>query len=93
MFRCAQPGLIAGFFRNAGLREVTEREVPNVVGVNGPAQYWDMMTEVAAPFVAALSKADAATVAKVKADVLTDMAAKYPNGNIAGCALVITGLK
>ena len=93
MFRCAQPGLIAGFFRNAGLREVTEREVPNVVGVNGPAQYWDMMSEVAAPFVAALSKADAATVAKVKADVLTDMAAKYPNGRIAGCALVITGVK
>ena len=93
MFRCAQPGLIAGLFRNAGLRDVAEREVPNTVGVSGPEQYWDMMTEVAAPFVAALSKADAATVAKVKADVLADMGEQYPNGNIAGCAIVITAVK
>lgn len=93
MFRCAQPGLIAGLFRKAGLQEVTEREVPNVVPVSGPQQYWDMMTEVAAPFVAALSKADAATVEKVKADVLADMAANHPNGRIPGCAILITAVK
>jgi ubiquinone/menaquinone biosynthesis C-methylase UbiE len=93
MFRCAQPGLIAGFFRNAGLKEVVEREVPNVVGVSGPEEYWNMMTEVAAPFVAALSKADDATVAKVKADVLADMTDRFPKGNITGCGIVITGLK
>ena len=93
MFRCAQPGFIAGLFRNAGLKEVTEREVPTIVPVSGPQQYWDMMTEVAAPFVAALSKADADTVAKVKAGVLADMAARYPNGHIDGCGIVITAVK
>lgn len=93
MFRCAQPGLLAGIFRQAGLREVEEREVPNTLPVSGPQEYWAMLTEVAAPFVAVLSKADAATVAKVKADVLTDMAAHYPNGNIPGCGIVVTAVK
>ncbi|MBK6831713.1 MAG: class I SAM-dependent methyltransferase [Flavobacteriales bacterium] len=93
MFRCAQPDLIASLFRNAGLKDVAERDVPNVVGVNGPQQYWDMMTEVAAPFVAVLSKADAATVAKVKADVLADMTERYPKGNVDACAMVIMGVK
>jgi ubiquinone/menaquinone biosynthesis C-methylase UbiE len=93
IFRCAQPGLIAGLFRNAGLQDVAEREVPNVMGVSGPEEYWNMMTEVAAPVVAALSKAEANTIAKVKADVLTDVAAHYPNGNIDGCGIVITGMK
>lgn len=93
MFRCAQPGLIAGLFRNAGLSEVSEREVPTTIPVSGAQQYWDMMTEVAAPFVAALSKADAETVAKVKADVIADMNAHHPNGMIPGCAILIAGVK
>lgn len=93
MFRCAQPGLIAGFFKTAGLKEVAEREVPNTVGVSGPEEYWNLMTEVAAPFVAALSGADAGTVAKVKADVITSMTERYPKGNIDGRAIVITGVK
>jgi SAM-dependent methyltransferase len=93
MFRCAQPGLIAGLFKAAGLKDVTEVEVPNVVSVSGPEEYWNMMTEVAAPFVAALSGADEATVAKVKADVIAAMTERYPKGNIDGCAIVITGVK
>lgn len=93
MFRCAQPGYMSAVFSNAGLREVQERELPNTLPVSGPQEYWDMLTEVAAPFVAALSKADAATVAQVKADVLVDMAALYPNGNVPGCGIVVTGVK
>jgi ubiquinone/menaquinone biosynthesis C-methylase UbiE len=93
MFRCAQPGLIAGIFKKAGLKNVTEQEVPCTVGVSGPEEYWNMMTEVAAPFVAALSGADAATVAKVKAGVIADMTERYPKGNIDGVGIVISGEK
>ena len=93
MFRCAEPGLIAGIFRKAGLKNVDENEVPSVVGVSSPDEYWNMMTEVAAPFVSALSGVDAATVANVKAGVLADMAARHPNGNIPCAGLVITGEK
>lgn len=93
MFRCAEPGLLAGIFRKAGLNEVAECEVPCVLGATSPQEYWDMITEVAAPFVAALSKADAATVAKVKAGVLADMAERFPNGNIAACGILVTAVK
>lgn len=93
MFRCAQPGLLAGIFRNAGLQDVQEREVPTTVPVGGPQEYWDMQTEVGAPFVAALSKVDAATVAKVRAGVLADMAERYPNGSIAACGILVTAVK
>lgn len=93
MFRCAQAGLMAGMFASAGLKEVSEREVPNTVGVSGPEEYWHMMTEVAAPFVAALSTADTDTVAKVKADVIANMTERYPKGNIDGSAIVITAVK
>ncbi len=93
MFRCAESGLIAGLFRHAGLQEVAEREVACTVGVNSPEEYWNMMTEVAAPFVAALSSVDADTVSKVKADVIASMTERYPKGNIDGLAIVVTAVK
>lgn len=93
MFRCARPGIVSDLFTAAGLKQVSERDVPAVLPVDGPGQYWDMMTEVAAPFVSALSGADAATVARVKADVLAAMEERYPKGDIAACARVIVGVK
>lgn len=40
------------------------------------------MTDVAAPVVAALSKADEATKAKIKAEVYDLLDQKYPDGNV-----------
>lgn len=93
MFRCAKPGTISELFETAGLQQVSEREVPSTMGVSDPAQYWEMMTEVAAPFVAALSRADETTVSKVRADVIAAMTEHYPNGNVAACGTVIVGTK
>jgi len=95
MFRCAKPGLIEGLFKQAGLKNTS------VNGVNGRLKcgtaevYWDMMTEVAAPFVAALSKADDAMRAKIKNEVLELVNQKYPDGNVVidGNSLVIYGEK
>lgn len=93
MYRCAKPGLIAGLFKTAGLRDIAEREVPVTLGVSGPREYRDMMTEIAAPFVAALGGADAATVAQVKADVIAAMTERFPKGRIDGMGIVITAMK
>jgi SAM-dependent methyltransferase len=93
MFRCARPGLMTDLLREAGFKGVAEREVPCVLGVKDPQEYWDMMTEVAAPFVAVLSKADAAAVDRVKADVLSAMTEHFPKGHVDGYAVVITGVK
>ena len=93
MFRCAQPGLIAGLFAAAGLRDVTEEVVPGKLRVGSAERYWEMVTEISAPFVAALEKADAATVAKIKAEVLQTMGARFPDGAIDSCARVIAARK
>ena len=54
-----------------------------------------MMTEVGAPIVAALSKADDAMKVKIKGEVYQAVNQKYPDGNILidSSALVIYGEK
>lgn len=93
MFRCAQPGYMAGLFTSAGLKQVTERPITCTYDLAGGEEYWNMITEVAAPFVAALRGVDPATVAQVKADVVAAMDERFPDGKISGVATVITAVK
>ncbi len=93
MFRCAKPGLMADLFKNAGLKEVTERPVPSTYDLSGGEEFWTMTTEIAAPFAAALHGVDPATVALIKADVVAEMDERFPDGKITGLATVITAVK
>lgn len=95
MFRCAKAGLMQDIFRQAGLKNVSEKEVSGKLNAGTADAYWNMMTEVAAPFVSALSKADEAMRAKIKQEVFKLVAEKYPDGkvNIDASALVIYGEK
>jgi len=54
-----------------------------------------MMTEIAAPFVAALGKADEAMRHKIKEEVLGLVNQQYPDGHVTmdGHSLVIYGEK
>jgi len=52
--------------------------------------YWNMMTEIAAPFVAAMSKADEATRQKIKKEVYEAINQRFPDGKVAiDCAAII----
>jgi SAM-dependent methyltransferase len=93
MFRCSQPGLLAGLFTAEGLKDVGEVEVPCTLACGSAEGYWDVMTEVAAPFVAVLSTADEATVAAVKRDVVASMHERHPDGSIDACGVVVAGVK
>jgi len=95
MFRCAGSGMVADLFRQAGLRNVQETEVSGRLNSGTAEVYWDMMTEVAAPFVAALSKADDALRAKIRAEALDLVRQRYGTGHVAidSSALVIYGEK
>ncbi len=95
MFRCAKNALIADLFRNAGFKNISEGEIPGKLKVGTAETYWNMMTEVAAPFVAALSKADDEMKAKIKKEVLELVNEKYPDGNVVidSSALVISAEK
>lgn len=95
MFRCAKSGLIQDIFKEAGLKNTSEKEVTGKLKCGTADQYWNLMTEVAAPFVAALSNADDAMKGKIKTEVLQAVHQKYSDKNVMidSSALVIYGEK
>ena len=95
MFRCAQDGLMTEIFHQAGLKNIRQKEVNGKLNCETTDNYWNMMTEVAAPIVAALSKAEEAMKEKIKTEVFELINQKYPDGivKIDSAALIIYGEK
>jgi len=95
MFRCSKHGLMSDLFSQVGLKNISQSEVAGTLNCKTIDVYWSMQTEVAAPIVAALGKANAATKEKIKKEVFQAVNEKYPDGNIVfdSSALVIYGEK
>ena len=95
MFRCAKNGLLLDLYQQAGLTDTLEKEVSGMLKCGTTDVYWNMMTEIAAPFVAALSNADEPMKEKIKEEVFQIVNQKYPDGNVLmdASALVIYGQK
>jgi len=94
MFRCAKPRLIADMFEQAGLKDVCEREINGKLNCDSAQKYWNFITEVAAPFVEALSRVDQETIEEIRTDVINAINHKYPeNTSIDTYGLVIYGRK
>jgi hypothetical protein len=70
LFRCAPEGFMRAVFAEAGLQDITMEEVSCDMVHDTPQRYWDFMTEIAAPVVAGLAKADEATRERIRAEVL-----------------------
>ncbi|MGK2861516.1 MAG: class I SAM-dependent methyltransferase [Chitinophagaceae bacterium] len=95
MFRCSPPGLMRGIFEKAGFKNVSEQEVATKLNAGTIDTYWNMMTEVGAPIVAALSQADDEIRRRIKTQVFELLKEKYPDGNVAidASAILISGEK
>jgi ubiquinone/menaquinone biosynthesis C-methylase UbiE len=95
MFRCAKEGLITGIFEKAGLKNVSVREVTGKLRCKTADVYWNVMTELAAPVVAALSVATDKTRDEIRHKVFEKINQRYPDGevNIESSALIIYGEK
>jgi ubiquinone/menaquinone biosynthesis C-methylase UbiE len=95
MFRCGNPGFIAEIFRQAGLKNVVEKEITGKLQAVSAENYWNFHNDVAAPIVAAMSKADEATKAIIKKEVFELVNRKYPDKKTAidFAAIVISGEK
>ena len=95
IFRCAQDGLLAGIFTQAGLKNVYQEEVTGKLNSKSFDNYWDMLNETGAPIVAALRNADNPLKEKIKKEVYQAVNQKFPDGNIRidSSALVIYGEK
>jgi len=70
LYRFAQEGLLSSLLQSAGLKEVRQEKVQGTFSLESPDLYWDWQTDVAAPVVAALSKADSVTREEIKQEVL-----------------------
>jgi len=95
LFRCAAAGYMAGVFRDAGLRNVTEKEVGAPLEFDSPEDYFTFMNDIAAPVVAGIAKADEPTRAKIK-EVVLGLAAQNSAGGrtrFNGSAIVVCGEK
>ena len=95
MFRCAKDGFIADLFLQAGLKNISQTEVAGKLNCKTAEAYWGMQTEVGAPIVAALSKADDEIKEKIKREVFEKLNLAYPDGNVVidSSALLIFGEK
>lgn len=82
MFRCANDILMSDIFRDAGLNNISIKEVTGKMNCGTTDVYWNSMTEVAAPVVAALSKADEEMNEKIKKEVYNLVNQKYPDGKV-----------
>ncbi len=58
LFRCAAQGFMSSVFTQGGLIEVSERKVSTDMMPESPEAYWEFMTDIAAPVVMGLAKAD-----------------------------------
>tara|TARA_R110002110_G_scaffold147129_2_gene337498 strand:+ start:202988 stop:203830 length:843 start_codon:yes stop_codon:yes gene_type:complete len=92
MFRCASPGFMQAHLEQAGFRNISETEVATALTLS-PEKYWEMITEVGAPIVAALSKADEASRKQIRDMVFEKIHAAFPEGEfrLQANARVIAG--
>lgn len=69
MFRCAAPGFIKSIMEKSGFTNINEKLISGKVTYESFDHFWQMMNEVAAPVVGALSKADNDMKVKIKTEV------------------------
>ncbi|MDP1929346.1 MAG: methyltransferase domain-containing protein [Thiobacillus sp.] len=70
LFRCASSGFMRAVFAEAGLRDIAEEEVACDMIIDTPERYWEFMTDVAAPVMAGLARADETARERIRAEVL-----------------------
>jgi ubiquinone/menaquinone biosynthesis C-methylase UbiE len=95
MFRCAADGLMQQILKDAGLKNISQTEIDSALKMDDNEMFWKMHTEVGAPIVAALNKADEEMKAKIKADTFSQLDEKFKGQPVTpgASALIIYGEK
>lgn len=96
IFRCNEPDSLSNIMKEAGLKDVDKIEVTGEFKVDSPEEYWKMMTEIAAPIVGALSKADEGTQEVIYKKAMEELRANHLQGEqvvIPWSAWVVHGTK
>ncbi|HEY4196965.1 MAG TPA: methyltransferase domain-containing protein [Mucilaginibacter sp.] len=80
MFRCSQPDLMTNIFEQAGFKHVGVQELVDKVDFVDADTYWQNRVDISESVIAALKKADAATIAAIKNEVYANVNANSING-------------
>ncbi len=80
LFRCAAPDYIENLAKKSGFEIVVNKEYESPMEITSNEEYWDMMTEVAAPIVSAMRSADDKTILAIKMDVFKKMDEMFGEG-------------
>ena len=83
IFRCSQPDSLSNIMTEAGLKDVDRIEVTGEFVVDSPEQYWELMLEIAAPIVGALSKADESVAEEIHQKTLEVVRVNHMSGGKA----------
>ena len=95
MFRCAAPGYVSAFYEDAGLRDITEREVKVELVTQSPEEYWAMISEHVSLAVAALQQVDEPARERIRANAVAK-ASEFEQGGkvrVPGTARCIVGTR
>ncbi len=82
LFRCAAPGAISGAFAEAGLHDVGETDVRATLTTTSAEEYWQYMTDVAAPVIAGLSLVDDVARARIRAAAVREAETYEVDGQV-----------
>ena len=83
MFRCAVDGLMVDLFSQAGLNNVTRKDVAGTLNCKTADVYWSFASEVVGPVVNALSTADDDTREMIRSEVYQMINSRYTDGDVA----------
>ncbi len=93
IFRCAKPGLVAGLFNEAGLNNVSEENLDGIIDYGSNEFYWANMTEIAAPVMVAIAKADDQLKEKIRNEVFAGINNNYPGARFSYGTIIISGTR
>jgi len=95
MFRCSKPGMLVDICKEAGFKNTSETEINGKLNADSADNYWEFITEVGAPIVAALSKAGEPVKVKIKREVFDLLSQRFGKTDIVidSSSLVIYGEK
>jgi ubiquinone/menaquinone biosynthesis C-methylase UbiE len=95
LFRCAPTGFMTRMFTEAGLADVTERQVSTDLVFDSPESYWEFMTDIATTVAMGLAKADEESRTLIRSDVFALLGRYEQDGAIRlrSTATVVAGTK
>jgi hypothetical protein len=95
MYRCASPGAVGALFEAAGLRSVTEWDVPVELVTRSAEEYWEMIREHVSLAVVALRGVDDAARRRIGARAIAGVAPYVRDGQVRvpGLARCTVGTK